>query len=117
MIDTARLSFVRVALRSVSLFTILLLAAAVLLGPGQASAQEFRGTISGKVTDSTGAVVRDVEVTITEMSTGTINRTKTDSAGQYVVHLPFPAAGHLPGRRRVDRLQEGSARRHHSAGQ
>ena len=54
-------------------------------------AQEFRGTISGTVTDSSGAVIKDAQVTITETSTGTVNRTKTDSAGQYVV--PFLQPG------------------------
>ena len=58
---------------------------------GRASAQEFRGTISGTVTDPTGAVVKDAQVTITETSTGTVNRTKSDSAGQYVV--PFLQPG------------------------
>src|SRR5271170_5730942 len=62
-----------------------------LCSPGRASAQEFRGTISGTVTDPTGAVVKDAPVTITETSTGTVNRTKSDSAGQYVV--PFLQPG------------------------
>jgi hypothetical protein len=63
----------------------------LLLLSGRAVAQEFRGTISGTVTDATGAVVKDARVTITETSTNTINRTKTDSAGQYVV--PFLQPG------------------------
>src|SRR5215471_11684979 len=54
-------------------------------------AQEFRGTISGTVTDSSGAVIKDAQVTITETNTNTVNRTKTDSAGQYVV--PFLQPG------------------------
>src|ERR1035441_6243112 len=91
MIDTPSLSFVRIARRSFSFCVVLLLATASLLIPGRTSAQEFRGTISGKVTDSTGAVVRDAQVTITEISTGTINRTKTDGSGQYVV--PFLQPG------------------------
>jgi hypothetical protein len=67
-----------------------LLFAALLLSVG-AGAQEFRGTISGTVTDSTGAIIKDAQVAVTETNTGTINRTKTDSAGQYVV--PFLQPG------------------------
>jgi hypothetical protein len=73
------------------LCTVLLIAAALLAVPESASAQEFRGTISGRVTDSTGALVRDAQVTVTEASTGTVNRTKTDNSGQYVV--PFLQPG------------------------
>jgi hypothetical protein len=62
-----------------------------LLFPSGIGAQEFRGTISGTVTDSSGAAVKDAQVTVTETSTGTINRTKTDGAGQYVV--PFLQPG------------------------
>ncbi len=90
MVDTARLSFVRVTLNSLSSCLVLLLAAS-LAASGHASAQEFRGTISGRVIDSTGAVVRDAQITVTEMSTGTVNRTRTDNAGQYVV--PFLQPG------------------------
>jgi hypothetical protein len=78
-------------LRSLTLSVIGMVLAALLLLPGRAGAQEFRGTISGTVTDSTSAVVKDAQVTITETSTGTVNRTKTDSAGQYVV--PFLQPG------------------------
>lgn len=64
---------------------------ALLLYPDRAAAQEFRGTISGAVTDTTGAVVKGAQVTITEASTGTVNRTQTDGTGQYVV--PFLQPG------------------------
>src|ERR1700722_18730726 len=56
-----------------------------------ASAQEFRGTISGTVTDPSGAVVKGARVTITEVSTGSVNTTQSDNAGQYVV--PFLQPG------------------------
>jgi hypothetical protein len=65
---------------------------AALLPARSASAQEFRGTISGTVTDSSGAIIKDAQVTITEINTGTINRTKTDSAGQYVIPFLQPGA-------------------------
>ena len=52
--------------------------------------QEFRATISGAVTDPTGAVVPGAVVTVRETRTGTTNVTKTDSAGQYVVPFLLP---------------------------
>ena len=68
-----------------------LLVGAFLVWPGSAQAQEFRGTISGAVTDPSGAVVPHADVTLTETRTGTVNRTTSDSAGQYVV--PFLPPG------------------------
>jgi len=91
MIYITELSFLRVGPRWFSLCTVLLAVAALFVFPERANAQEFRGTISGTVTDPTGAVVRDAPVIITETSTGTINRTRTDNAGQYVV--PFLQPG------------------------
>jgi hypothetical protein len=64
---------------------------ALLFSCGHASAQEFRGTISGSVKDPTGALIADAEVIVTETSTGTVNRTKTGSSGEYVV--PFLQPG------------------------
>jgi hypothetical protein len=54
-------------------------------------AQEFRGTISGAVTDPTGAEVPGASVVVKETHTGTTNTTKSDAAGQYV--LPFLLPG------------------------
>jgi Carboxypeptidase regulatory-like domain len=54
------------------------------------SAQEFRATISGVVTDPTGAVVRGATIEVREVGTGTINRTQSDVAGQYVVPFLLP---------------------------
>src|ERR1700722_9740968 len=54
-------------------------------------AQEFRATLSGTVTDSTGAVVPGATVVVKETQTGAINRTLSDSSGQYVV--PFLSPG------------------------
>jgi len=53
-------------------------------------AQEFRGTISGAVIDPSGAVVPGASVEVREIRTGTINRTTSDSAGQYVVPFLLP---------------------------
>jgi hypothetical protein len=62
----------------------------LLLSTG-ASAQEFRGTISGTVTDPTGAEVPGASIEVVETQTGTINRTTSDKAGQYVA--PFLPPG------------------------
>src|ERR1035441_2993666 len=58
--------------------------------PQIAFAQEFRATVSGTVTDATGAVVPGGQVQVQEESTGTINRTVSDAAGQYVVPFLLP---------------------------
>jgi hypothetical protein len=54
------------------------------------SAQEFRGTITGTVTDSAGAVIPGAEVTAQEVRTGTTNHVRTDNAGQYVIPFLLP---------------------------
>jgi hypothetical protein len=52
-------------------------------------AQSERGTISGTVTDASGAAVPEVKVTVTELSTNTSNSTVTNSAGDYTLpNLP-----------------------------
>ena len=66
------------------------LALALLLFTGMAVAQEFRGTISGAVTDPTGAVVPGASVTVKEIHTGTTAETKSDADGQYVVPFLLP---------------------------
>lgn len=57
---------------------------------GLAHAQEFRGTISGAVTDPSGAVIPGAQIVVKETHTGTVNRTKSDAAGQYVVPFLLP---------------------------
>jgi hypothetical protein len=69
-------------------FSFLLLS--LLLFPAGLAAQEFRATISGTVADPTGAVVPGATVQVRETSTGTINRTVSDAAGQYVVPFLLP---------------------------
>jgi hypothetical protein len=54
------------------------------------SAQEFRGTFTGLVTDPTGAPLGGAKVTITEIHTGTKNQTTADSAGQYTAPFLLP---------------------------
>ena len=58
------------------------LVVAILFFAGVAGAQEFRGTISGAVTDPTGAVVPGASVVVKEVHTGTTAQTKSDADGQ-----------------------------------
>lgn len=58
--------------------------------PLHVRAQEFRGTISGTVTDSAGALIPGATITVTENSTGTVNHTTSDSAGEYTVPFLLP---------------------------
>src|SRR5690242_4991466 len=53
--------------------------------------QEFRGTISGLVTDATGAAVAGAKITATEVRTGTKTQTVSEPTGQYTI--PFLAPG------------------------
>lgn len=63
----------------------------VLLLPLLALCQEFRGTISGSVTDPTGAAVSGASVNVTQIATGTTVHTVATASGQYTV--PFLAPG------------------------
>lgn len=53
-------------------------------------AQEFRGTLSGTITDPTGSAIAAAKVTITETSTGTRNESLTNSSGQYTAPFLLP---------------------------
>jgi hypothetical protein len=59
--------------------------------PQTAPAQEFRATISGTVTDGTGAALPGTTVTVVETRTGARSVVVSDTTGQYVV--PFLAPG------------------------
>jgi hypothetical protein len=48
-------------------------------------AQDFRGAITGTITDSTGAVLPGVTVTVTNAETNVANTTVTDERGKYQV--------------------------------
>jgi Carboxypeptidase regulatory-like domain len=67
------------------------IAAFVLTIPFALFSQEYRGTISGVVTDSTGATIAAAKVIVTEIQTGTKAESASDSTGQYAV--PFLAPG------------------------
>jgi hypothetical protein len=81
-------------MKSKSLFKLGRLAMALVflavLSGGAAWAQEFRGTISGTLTDPSGAIVPGATVVVRETHTGTTNRTTSDSAGEYVVPFLLP---------------------------
>jgi Carboxypeptidase regulatory-like domain len=54
---------------------------------GALHAQAGRGTINGTVTDSTGAVLPDVQVSIKNLQTGQISALTTTSDGSYSAHF------------------------------
>jgi Carboxypeptidase regulatory-like domain len=60
------------------------------LVPAGLRAQEFRATISGTVTDTSGAVVPGASIEVKETSTGTISKVTSDAAGQYVAPYLMP---------------------------
>ncbi|MCI0356725.1 MAG: TonB-dependent receptor [Acidobacteria bacterium] len=54
------------------------------------SAQTFRGTILGTVTDASGALVSDANVTVANVNTGQVRTTQTSTDGSYAVpELPI----------------------------
>ncbi len=73
-----------------TIVSLTLLICGLMLLPQHARAQEFRATISGAITDATGAVLPGAKVEVKETSTGTISRTVSDNAGQYVVPFLLP---------------------------
>lgn len=60
-----------------------LLAVVLLVMPFGLRAQEFRATISGTVTDNTGAVVPHASVVVTNMETGGKTKLESNDAGAY----------------------------------
>lgn len=56
----------------------------------QTFAQEFRGTISGSISDPSGAVIPGAKVQVRKIDTGAISNTTTGSAGQYVIPFLLP---------------------------
>ncbi len=54
-------------------------------GVSRLGAQITTGTISGSVTDSSGAAITESDVQIRNVGTGAVRTVKTDSAGRYIV--------------------------------
>jgi hypothetical protein len=50
---------------------------------GAAMAQNDRGSVTGKLTDSTGAIVPDASISLRNVATGVVQESKTNSAGDY----------------------------------
>jgi hypothetical protein len=71
------------------------------------AAQEFRGTILGRVTDTTGAVVPDAAVQATNADTGVVASTRSNADGNYQIPFLLPGDYTLTvehtGFRKVDR--------------
>ena len=54
-----------------------------ILGSGQAYAQVAGASITGTVTDSSGAIIPNAQVSITDVATGVVRNVSTDAAGLY----------------------------------
>ena len=64
---------------------------AIVFLTGLAAAQEMRSTLTGRVTDPTGAILANAQIVITNMETGATTTVKSNSAGVYTV--PFLTPG------------------------
>ena len=84
------------------------LALMVLCFAAVATAQTETATISGLITDDTGAVVPGAEVTLQSVERGTATRATTNNAGIYVFASVQPGqyqlAAHKPGFKQIDFL-------------
>src|ERR1700748_2595816 len=76
-----------IRLLAVPLFVVFLL----LLSGGSASGQVVTGTLTGTVSDSTGATIPNAKVTITELSTNSERTTASSTDGRY--DIPYLAPG------------------------
>ena len=65
-------------------------AAVALLLPLALSAQEFRGTITGSVTDTTGAAISAAKIIVNEINTNTKTETVSDTSGHYTAPFLLP---------------------------
>jgi len=70
----------------------LLLALCLCSASGMVLAQEFRATLTGRVTDPTGAILPDASITVSNTATGTKVQTKSDQTGQYVAPFLLPGS-------------------------
>src|SRR5438309_1940953 len=62
-----------------------------ILFTGAAFAQEYRGTILGRITDPSGAAIVGASIEVQNVETGTIFRVSPNEAGNYQV--PFLSPG------------------------
>lgn len=72
----------------INLFVIGLIACASVV----AAAQDFRGSIAGRVTESNGAAVANAQITVTNVATNTSVNATTDGSGDYKVLYLTPGS-------------------------
>jgi hypothetical protein len=70
---------------------ILLIAALIAVGPDSSFTQEFRGTLTGRVTDQSDAVIPTAKVVAQQVETGSKHETVSSALGVYT--LPFLPPG------------------------
>ncbi|MDT4898265.1 MAG: hypothetical protein QOH25_3342 [Acidobacteriota bacterium] len=73
------------------LFSLCLAVICLLIFASSAIAQEFRGSITGRVMDAAGAVVPVAQVAVTNTATNTSTWATTDESGDYTVLFLTPA--------------------------
>lgn len=62
-------------------------AIALLLSGGIASAQVVRATLTGRITDTTGATIAGAHITVTDTDTGAVSEVVSNKTGDYTA--PF----------------------------
>ena len=70
--------------RNLRFLPIFLFVAGLLSLPGTLSAQTFRGSINGTITDTSGALVPGAKVTATDTATSTVRDTVSSGAGEFL---------------------------------
>ena len=70
--------------RSASSSRLLVLTCLALLLPAMLFGQAYFGTVSGELTDATGAVVQGAKVVLTDQQKGFTFATTSDSSGRYL---------------------------------
>jgi hypothetical protein len=85
----------------------LLVLLAIALGSAAASAQDFRGGITGRIVDSSGGRMPGVSVTATNVATNVASTTTTNSEGDYAILFLNPGTyrvtAELSGFKKVER--------------
>ena len=78
-----------------------LLSLVLLCSPPGANAQGYFGTVSGEVTDPSGAMVQGAKIVLTDMQRGFAFTTTSDNTGRYLfVSIPpgvYSVSGEMPG--------------------
>src|SRR5262245_40227278 len=83
--------------------------AAIIVGLAHAAlaAQEGRGSITGRITDETGAVIAGVEIRVTNRDTGAPAATHSNGTGNYTIPYLLPGiydlTAEIPGFKKVER--------------